>query len=155
MNELTDLYPALATVAAITTAIQTPIVLGTFSECSVKVTDLDPTNRGSVKYGNAERERGSVARKNIFLNFPATVVNAFAIIPWGYLVYSHRAPADEWLYFLPWLGVAVAALFLFLLVASSILALWTRWGPAAVAAIIVAAIAIWLMVAREFHAWPF
>jgi len=155
MSELSDLYPALAGVAAITTAIQTQIAVGTFNECSGKVKVLATTDHTEPKYGNVARERGSVALKNGLLNFPATVVNAFVIIAWGYLVYSQPVPADEWLYFLPWLGVSVAALFLFLLVASSILALWTQWLLPAVGAFILGMIAICLMVAGEMHLWPF
>jgi hypothetical protein len=128
--------------------------LDAFNKCSEKVAALG-TTRGERIYERAKSERRSVALKSGFPNFPATVVNAFVIIPWGYLVYSHPVPADEWLYFLPWLGVAVAALFLFLLVASSILALWTQWLWAAIVAFILGVIAIWLTVAGEIHALPF
>ncbi len=155
MSELSDLYPALAGVAAITTAIQTQIAVGTFNECSGKVNVLATTDHTEAKYGNVARERGSVALMNGLLNFPATVVNAFVIIAWGYLVYSQPVPADEWLYFLPWLGVSVAALFLFLLVPSSLLALWTQWRLPAAGAFILGMIAIWLMVAGEMHLWHF
>jgi len=157
MSELSDLYPALAGVAAITTAIQTQIAVGTFNECSGKVNVLATTAHTEAKYGKVARERGFVTLKNSLLNFPATVVNLFVIIAWGYLVYSQPMPADKWLYFLPWLGVAAAALFLFLLVASSIIALWTRrwWPPAVAVAIILWWVAIGLMVAGAFHVRPF
>jgi hypothetical protein len=156
MSELSDLYPALAAVAAITTALHTQIAVGTFNECSGKVRVLATTDHTEAKYGNVARERGSVTVKNGLLNFPATVVNAFVIIAWGYLVYSQPAPADEWLYFLPWFGVAEAALFLFLLVASSLVALWTRrWGPAAWAAGVLGLLATLLLVAGALHAWLF
>ena len=155
MSELSDLYPAMAAVAAITTAIQTPIALDAFNKCSKRVADLG-TTPGEKTYEQANSERLSVALSSGFPNFPATVVNAFVIIPWGYLVYSHPVPVDEWLYFLPWLGVAVAALFLFLIVASSIFALWTQgWLWPVVAAFILGILAIWLMVAGAVHAWPF
>ncbi len=156
MSELNDLYPALAGVAAITTAIQTQIAVGTFNECSAKVKVLAPKDSTDPKYNDVKFERRNTSLKNSLLNFPATIVNAFVIIAWGYLVYRYPVFPNEWLYFLPWLGVAVAALFLFLLVASSILALWTQsWLWPAVGAFILGAIAVWLMVDGEVHIWPF
>src|SRR5215469_15936435 len=137
MSELTDLYSALATVAAITTALQTPIALASFNECSEKVAILDPTDEHETEYGNVKRERGTLAWKNSLPNIPPNVVNAFVLIPWGYLIYTEPVPSHEWVYFLPWLGVAIVALFLFLLVVASIMALWTRWLRAAVASAIV------------------
>lgn len=154
MSALTDLYGALATVAAITTAIQTSIALDAFNKCSEKVALLDPTDKHEAAYGNVIRERVTFAWQNGLPNIPPNVVNAFVLIPWGYLVYNARE-ADVWLYFLPWLGVAIVALFLFLLVVTSILALWTRWVRAALASVIVGSIAIWLMLAGEYHIWPF
>ena len=142
MSVLTDLYSALATVAAITTAIQTPIALDAFNKCSAKVAVLDPADKHETEYGNVKRERGTLAWQNGLPNIPPNVVNAFVLIPWGYLVYNARGVPDAWLYFLPWLGVAIVALFLFLLVVASILALWTRWLRAAGASAIVGSIAI-------------
>ncbi len=110
-NILSDLYPSLASVAAITTSLQVPIALQTINECQRLREEIKKAPDNTQKKNNALRSRKGVVIKLSSLNLPATIVNAVVIATWGYLV-TYHARDHFWLYWWPWFAVLIAAVFL-------------------------------------------
>ena len=102
------LYGALATVAAITTAIQAAVALVPLNDSADIKRRKESSTRGAADYARAETDAGTRLRTAVLLNIPAAGVNAAVLVSWaGIGIFCAR-----WVLWLPWIAVAVAAVFL-------------------------------------------
>jgi hypothetical protein len=102
------LYGALATVAAITTALQAAVGLTPLNDFSDLRRKMDDSSRGQPAYDKARSDAVTRLRAGILLNAPAAVVNAAVLLSWvGLGIFQ-----CGWVLWLPWIAVLAAALFL-------------------------------------------
>jgi hypothetical protein len=102
------LYGALATVAAITTALQAAVALVPLNDSADIKRRKDSSASGLPEYERAKSDAGARLRTAVLLNIPAAAVNAAVLASWGGIgIFQAR-----WVLWLPWVAVASAAVFL-------------------------------------------
>ncbi len=102
------LYGALATVAAITTALQAAVGLTPLSDSSDIRRRKEGSSPGQPTYDKAKEDAGTRLQAAILLNVPALVVNGAVLASWVGLGILQ----DGWALWLPWAAVVAAAVFL-------------------------------------------
>jgi len=124
-NILADLYGTLATVLAVTIALQQQVVANCYDECKQFSHMLEDAQQRQENLSSLFKERKKILIQQIRVNVPAILVNALIIVPWGYVGLRYR-PTDEpsWLYILPFYGICSAAAFLFIVVVFSLASLY-------------------------------
>jgi len=124
-NVLTDLYGTLATVVAVTIALQQQVVAQCFTECKEFSKKVKDTKERQESMSFVPEERRVLLIKQLRVNVPAILVNVLILLPWGYVGLRYR-PIDEpeWLYILPWYGLCGAAFFLIVVVLYSLVSLY-------------------------------
>ena len=124
-NILADLYGTLATVLAVTIALQQQVVASCFDECKQFSHKIEDAQQRQENLSSLFKERKKILIQQIRVNVPAVLVNALIIVPWGYVGLRYR-PTDEpsWLYILPFYGICSAAAFLFIVVVFSLVSLY-------------------------------
>lgn len=154
-NVIADLYGALATVAAITIALQTPVALKCFDECA----ELSKKEKNAKRRGESTdfvlKERRDLLVRQLILNAPAIFVNVLVLITWGY-VGLHYRPIDEpeWLYILPWYALGIAALFLIMVVLYSLATLYYQRRTVLVFSSVVAAVLLLAIIGAGIYVHP-
>jgi hypothetical protein len=126
VTDPTALYAALATVAAITSALQGSAALG----CTTRVTQLEGAFDASRPNTN-ERQRAKADGKGsrtgiVVLNVASAVVSAAVLVAWGDVVFG-RMPCD-WVFIVPWCAIGASALALSYI---GIVDLWRRLNAVA------------------------
>lgn len=106
------LYGALAGVAAITTALQAAVALQPLASLTSARERKRKSRQGDQAYNDARTDAGRAAWTELWLNIPAILVNAAVLASWGRIAIA-RPRASEWEYWVPWVAVAAASLFLF------------------------------------------
>ena len=105
----TGLYSAVATVAAITTALQAAVGLVPLNDSADIGRRMESSSRGEPARDKARTDAGIRLRTAILLNIPAVTVNAAVLASWLGLGIIHA----RWVLWLPWAAVVAAAVFLF------------------------------------------
>ena len=99
-------YGALATVAAVTAALQAAAVFALYPEAGL----LEDRHAGATPDTQAMtdvvRDAKLYRRRVMILNSPMAFINALVLAAWGDVVFA-RMPSD-WVYIVPWLGVLLA-----------------------------------------------
>lgn len=103
------LYGALATVAAITTALQAAVALIPLNDSADIGRQMGSSSPGQAAYDKAQEDAGARLRAAILLNVPAVMVNVAVLASWLGLGIIHA----RWVLWLPWAAVVTAAVFLF------------------------------------------
>jgi hypothetical protein len=105
----TDVYAALAAVAAITTALQAAVALPPLTD-SVEISRrVRESQQGTPARTNARNDAGRSALRGVMLNVPAAGVNGAVLAAWSTVAWVGETP---WSYYVPWLAVTSAAAFL-------------------------------------------
>jgi len=104
-----SLYGALATVAAITTALQAAVGLTPLNDSSDIRRRMAASSPGLSAYDRAKTDAESRLRADVLLNLPALSVNGAVLASWCGLGILHA----RWVLWLPWAAVVLAAIFLF------------------------------------------
>ncbi len=139
-NVIADLYGALAAVAAITTALQTPVALQCFTECEAFLKKVKSAKQKRNDTAFVPSERRDLLVRHLILNAPAILVNVLVIGTWGYVGLHYRPTGEaKWLYILPWYALGIAALFLIMVV---LYALFTLFSQRRAVRVILAALAV-------------
>jgi hypothetical protein len=122
-----DLYGTLATVLAVTIALQQQVVAQCFTECKEFSKKVKDTKKRQESMSFVPEERCVLLISQLRVNAPVIFVNLLIILPWGYVGLRYR-PIDEpqWLYILPWYGLCSAAFFLMMVVLYSFISLYLR-----------------------------
>lgn len=107
------LYGALAGVAAITTALQAAVALQPLTSLTYTRERKRRSKPGDIAYNDARSDAQKAAWTALWLNIPAIVVNAAVLASWGRIAIAVPKPG-EWEYWLPWVAVAAASAFLFM-----------------------------------------
>ena|SRR5208282_4358511 len=102
------LYGALATVAAITTALQAAVGLIPLTDSLVIDRRMESSSPKEAEYEKAKEDAGVRLWTAAFLNVPIVVVNGAVLASWLGLGIVH----DSWVLWLPWAAVLGAAVFL-------------------------------------------
>lgn len=102
------LYGALATVAAITTALQAAVGLIPLSDSSEIRHRKEASSPGQPEYDKAKEDAGIRLRSAILLNVPVLLVNSAVLASWLGIGIVHAG----WALWVPWVAVVVAAVFL-------------------------------------------
>lgn len=105
----TDVYAALAAVAAITTALEAAVALPPVNDVVEIRRRIRDSKEGSPERTNARRDAGRSALRGVVLNAPAAAVNGAVLAAWSTVAWPGETP---WSYYLPWLAVTAAAAFL-------------------------------------------
>ena len=100
------LYSALASVAAITTALQASAVLFLLSQLAARTKEIDAASPGTQAETDARKAAKTSRTASRLTNFPAATVSAAVTAMWGVVVLD-RIDWDVVL-FVPWLAVALA-----------------------------------------------
>ncbi len=106
------LYGALAGVAAITTALQAAVALQPLASLTNTRERKRRSHPGDQAYNDARADAGRAAWTALWLNIPAIVVNAAVLTAWGRIAIAQPRPG-EWEYWVPWVAVAAASVFMF------------------------------------------
>ena len=106
------LYGALAGVAAITTALQAAVALQPLGSLTNTRERKRRSRPGDQAYNDARADASKAAWTALWLNIPAIVVNAAVLTAWGRIAIARPRPG-EWEYWVPWVAVAAASVFLF------------------------------------------
>jgi hypothetical protein len=104
----TGLYAAVATVAAITTALQAAVGLVPLNDSTDIGRRMDSSSSGQPVYEKAKTDAGVRLRAAVLLNIPAVIVNAAVLAAWLGLGIIHA----RWVLWLPWAAVVAAAVYL-------------------------------------------
>jgi hypothetical protein len=113
-------YGALATVAAITTALQSVVAILPLQR-SMELGDLtDNPVQGTAIYNDAKKAARRDFWRHGMLNAVAVLINGCVLAAW-FKVGVYAARPDQWEYWLPWCAVAVGALALTI---TAVLSLW-------------------------------
>src|SRR5512139_527580 len=105
-----NLYSALATVAAITTALQGAVALSPLNESSSIGCMKKESSAGEHEWSKAKEEAKQRRNNSIVLNIPVLAVNITVLISWQGL----GLLCARWELLMPWFAVAGSALFLLL-----------------------------------------
>jgi hypothetical protein len=114
----TDLYAALAAVAAITTALQGAVALPPLTDSVGIQRRIRDSQPGTAARHNAHADAAKSAVRGAILNFAAAAVNGAVLAAWSTVAWPGREP---WTYYVPWLAVACAS---GLLLATAAYAVW-------------------------------
>jgi hypothetical protein len=116
------LFGALASVAAITTALQAAVALQPLSVLMDTRQRKRRSTRGEIDYNNARSDAKRAAWTALWLNIPATLVNAAVMLSWWRLAVA-KPDLEQWHYWLPWAAVTVASVFLLFVAVITMVAL--------------------------------
>lgn len=104
MTDYVAIYAALATVAAITSALQGSAALAASSRISQLEDEFDDTNPNTNERQRAEsharRERSGL----VAVNLVAGLVSAAVLVAWGDVVFCRMA--TDWVFMVPWFAIA-------------------------------------------------
>ncbi len=109
MTTVPELYAAMASVAAITTALQAAVALQFFGEASRLAEESAKAAPNTAGASESRVAAGRVKRGALLLNSPAILVNASVIASWGG---SFLGATVSWVLLVPWVAIGVAGLFL-------------------------------------------
>lgn len=105
------LYGALAGVAAITTALQAAVALQPLSALTDTKQRKRRSSKGQIEYNDARSDANKAVWTALWLNIPAVLVNTAVLASWWRVAVAKAKP-DQWEYWLPWLAVVTAGVFL-------------------------------------------
>jgi non-ribosomal peptide synthetase component F len=99
-------YGALATVAAVTAALQAAAVFALYPEAGLLEERNDAAAPGTMAETDVRRDAKHYRTRVVILNSPMALINALVLLAWGDVVFC-RIPSD-WIYIVPWVGVLLA-----------------------------------------------
>jgi hypothetical protein len=109
--DVSNVYGALANVAAITTALQAAVALQPLTQ-AVDISNRRRASRpGSSGRSDTIADAKRAKRSALVLNGPAVIVNAAVLAGWGKIAIG-QTTTDNWELYVPWVAVSCAAVFL-------------------------------------------
>lgn len=113
-----DLYTALATVAAITTALQASAALAPVTQVGHLEERHRTASPGSQELSDVKADARKAKKAALWLTVPASLVNGVVLVAWGAVTF--RAPWD-WVLVAPWGAVAAVSSGLAIVTAQTVL----------------------------------
>ncbi len=103
-------FGALATVAAVTAALQASAVFALYPGAEQLEDRHDNADPGSQEMTDVKKDAKLYRARVVILNSPLAVINALVLAAWGDVVFVRMS--TDWVFVAPWVGVLVAWLFL-------------------------------------------
>ena len=120
--DVSNVYGALANVAAITTALQAAVSLQSLTQAGDIETRREKTSVRSAERNDVLADANSAKTGAIVLNMPAAIVNAAVLAGWGKVAIG-QTTRSQWELYLPWIAVSCSAAFLLICASVAILRL--------------------------------
>jgi hypothetical protein len=105
VTDYVAIYAALATVAAITSALQGSAALAVSSRINQLEDDFDDTRDRTNERQKAERHARSDRTGLVALNVVAGLVSLAVLVAWGDVVFCRMN--TDWVFIVPWCAIAV------------------------------------------------
>jgi hypothetical protein len=100
------IYGALATVAAVTAALQTSAVFAVLPDADRLESRSAAATPGTQQYTDLRRDATSYRVRVGALTMPLALINIAVIVAWGDVVFSRIT--SDWVFITPWGAVAIA-----------------------------------------------
>lgn len=100
------IYGALATVAAVTAALQASAVFALYPDAGQLEARHDAADPGTQAMTEVTHDAKLYRTRLIILNSPMALINALVLAAWGDVVFARMAV--DWVFVAPWVGVLVA-----------------------------------------------
>ena len=101
-----EVFGALATVAAVTAALQAAAVFALYPEAGLLEDRGAVATPGSQALTDLRRDARLYRTRVLILSSPMAAINALVLAAWGDVVLCRMS--SDWIYIVPWVGVLLA-----------------------------------------------